>query len=124
MGAWVTATLEVITRSTLYCMAPVTSTTALAVWPFRVAVTSQVPVFSGRENLVEPTPFRVVSPSVQTTAAPAQVVTLILADWTPRASFSFFSVTLRFCPSAPEKNGTVSVRAMVLLSVSTWVGCW
>ena len=91
-------------------MAPVTSTTALAVWPFRVAVTSQVPVFSGRENLVEPTPFRVVSPSVQTTAAPAQVVTLILADWTPRASFSFFSVTLRFCPSAPEKNGTVSVK--------------
>ena len=71
-----------------------------------------------------PTPFRVVSPSVQTTAAPAQVVTLILADWTPRASFSFFSVTLRFCPSAPEKNGTVSVRAMALLSVSTWVGCW
>ena len=55
-------------------------------------------------ELVEPTPFRVVSPSVQTTAAPAQVVTLILADWTPRASFSFFSVTLRFCPSAPEKT--------------------
>ena len=124
MGAWVTATLEVITRSTLYCMAPVTSTTALAVCPFRVAVNSQVPVFSGREHLVEPTPFRVVSPSVQTTAAPAQVVTLILADWTPRASFSFFSVTLRFCPSAPEKNGTVSVRAMAWLSVSTWVGCW
>jgi len=89
-------------------------------------------VFSGTEFsyrikdrtiVVVPRPAH-APPTGYTTAAPAQVVTLILADWTPRASFSFFSVTLRFCPSAPEKNGTVSVRAMALLSVSTWVGCW
>ena len=124
MGGCVTATPVVIIRSTLYCRAPVTSTCLVADSPSRVAVTVHSPVFSGRENLVDPTPFRVVFPSVQTTDAPAQVVTLILALWTPRAAFRTANDTFRFCPAALEKKGTVSVRAISSLLVSSWVGAW
>ena len=103
MGAPVTARPVAIIRSTLYCRAPVTSTSLVTVTPARVAVTVHVPVLSGRENLVDPTPFRVVSPSVQVTEAPAQVVTLILALCTPRAAFKARRVTFLFWPAVLEK---------------------
>ena len=97
MGCVVTATPLVIIRSTSYSRAPVTSTSWLALSPSSVAVTVHSPM-CGSSNSVVPVPCRVVSPSEQVTAAPAQVVTLILGLCTPMASFKLWRVALMCWP--------------------------
>ena len=95
LGWVVTAIPSVIIRSTSYSRAPLTSTSWVALCPSRVAVTVQSPTW-GSSNSVDPVPSRVVSPSEQVTAAPAQVVTLMVGLCTPMASFKLWRVA-RMC---------------------------
>ena len=98
-GCFVTATPLVIIRSTSYSRAPPTCTTSDTFSPSRVAVTVQRPTF-GSSNSVDPVPSRVVAPSEQVTAAPAQVVTLMAGLCTPMASFRYCRVARLCCPVA------------------------
>ena len=104
LGWVVTAIPLVIIRSTSYSRAPLTCTTWLALCPDSCAVTVQFPTL-GSSNSVVPVPSRVVTPSEQVTAAPSQVVTLMVGLCTPMASFKLWRVARMCWPVSWFTNG-------------------